>query len=148
MFLALLSVFVLLGLATLLGVRTRTMSVEGGGYRLTLTYAQMTRPGLATPFRFVVERPGGLPDSIVVAVRSAYLEIFDENGLDPDPSKATSDKDWTYWHFDAPASGAVLSVDFDARLEPGVQWKRSGAVRIIDQGSVAAEALFTTWVAP
>lgn len=145
--LAVLAVFVLLGLTGLLGVRSSTVVARGEGYELTVTYGSVTRAGLATPFSVEVRRPGGFAGPVVIAVSSSYLEIFDENGLDPDPSEATATRDQVEWTFDAP-SGDVLGVSFDARVEPGVQWGREGFAAVLVDGRPVARSSFRTWVMP
>jgi hypothetical protein len=41
-----------------------------------------------------------------------------------------------------------MTVSFDARLEPAVQWKREGFVRLIHESRTLAYVPFTTWVMP
>jgi hypothetical protein len=129
------------------GVRTRTVTSAGGGFELTVEYATVTRPGLATPWSVEVRRPGGFDDPIVIAVSSEYLDMFDENGLDPDPSKATSYPGYVEWSFEPPSTD-TLSVAFDARLEPARQWGRPGTVQVINNGRPVTEVVFRTWVMP
>ena len=147
LFLALLAAFLLLGATGVLGVRTRTVTGAGGGYELTVTYGQVTRPGLATPFGFEIRRPGGFDGPVTVAGDPAYLDMFDQNGLDPQPSSATATADQIIWQFEPPL-GEVLSVSFDARIEPGVQWGRSGETSVLEDGQPAVTARYHTWVMP
>src|SRR5687768_4456584 len=119
----------------------------GGGFELTVEYASVTRPGLATPWAVEVRRPGGFDDPVVIAVSSEYLDMFDENGLDPDPSKATAYPGFVEWEFDPPATD-TLSVSFDARLEPARQWGRTGTVKVIDNERPVTQVEFHTWVMP
>ena len=122
-----LALFLLLGLLNVYGVRTREKTVTGSGYELTLTYTSVTRPGLATPWSVEVRHPGGFDSGLVtVAATSSYFDAFDENGLDPDPARSTSDGERTIWQFEPP-TGDTLTVSFDARIEPGVQLTRSRA---------------------
>ena len=146
-FIVLLFVFIGLGLAGVLGVRTGTVSATGGGYELEVTYARVTRPGLATPWSTTVRHPGGFEGPITIAVSSEYFDMFDENGLDPDPSGATADGEYVYWEFEPP-DGDVLEVSFDARIEPARQWGRDGVSRLMDGNRVIAEARYKTWVLP
>lgn len=55
---------------------------------------------------------------MTLATTASYLELFDENGLDPEPASTTADGDRVIWEIDPP-DAAVLSVSFDARIEPG-----------------------------
>ncbi len=152
-FVVALGLFLALGALGFYGVRTRTVSAAAGGYELSVRYASVSRPGLATPWSVEVRRPGGFPDGLTVAVMSSYFDAFDENGLDPAPAEETSDGDRTFWTF-GPSAGDTIAVSFDARIEPGVQVTRvKGRVEILDgpAGPTAAtvvRAEFGTWVMP
>lgn len=150
LFTAGLVVFLALGALGVYGVRTREVTAAGGGYRLTVTYTSVTRPGLATPWSVEIRRPGGFGDELVtVAVASSYFDAFDENGLDPDPAEAFTDGKRTVWRFEPPP-GDVMTVSFDARIEPGVQLTTvKGTVAVLDPaGADAARARFRTLVLP
>jgi hypothetical protein len=146
-FMALLAVFMLLGATGMLGVRSRTVSARGGGYELTVTYGQVSRPGLATPFGFEVRRPGGFDGPVTVSSDTAYLSMFDENGFDPQPTSVTATAEVIIWEFEPPP-GDVLSVSFDARIEPGVQWGKSGQTSVMEDGRPVATARYHTWIMP
>jgi len=122
-FTVVLALFLLLGALGFYGVRTATASATGGGYELSVRYATISRPGLATPWSFQVRRPGGFPDGLTVAVTSSYFDAFDENGFAPQPEQELVDDERTIWHF-APSTSETISVSFDARIEPGVQLTR------------------------
>jgi hypothetical protein len=149
-FTVVLVVFLGLGLLGLYGVRTGETQAAGGGYELTVTYTKITRPGLATPWAVEIRHPGGFGDEQVqVAVTSSYFDAFDENGLDPDPAESVSDGERSIWTFDPPP-GDVMSVSFDARIEPGVQLARvKGEVSVLDaSGADVVTAAFRTLVLP
>lgn len=145
--LVLLGLFLALGLAGVWGVRTAEVTASGGGYDVTVEYAKVSRPGLATPWSVEVVRRGGFDGPVTIAVLSDYLDMFDENGLDPDPSKATQDGDRVIWEFEPPP-GDTLSVSFDARIEPAVQWGRDGLVQVLDGDDPVVEVRYRTWVVP
>ena len=147
---AVILVLVLAGLAGFLGVRMSSTAASGNGLSLTVDHASITRPGLATPFSLVIESTNGspLPPSVTTRVDSAYLAIFDENGLDPDPAASFQSEEWTWWEFEVPDGSSVLEVSFDARLEPAVQWGRSATAAVEVEGKEAAAVEFTTWVLP
>jgi hypothetical protein len=67
-------VFVLLGLANLVGVRMGQASAEADGTSLAVTYASVTRPGLSTPWSLEIRHPGGFPGPVTVATTSGYFD--------------------------------------------------------------------------
>lgn len=149
-FVVALVVFLALGALNVYGVRTETASASGGGHEVTVTYASVTRPGLATPWSFEVRRPGGFPDGLTVAVTSSYFDAFDENGFSPTPVEETDNGERTIWQF-APTAGDTLAVSADARLEPGVQLTRvRGRVEVLagPDGPPLVSVAFSTFVMP
>jgi hypothetical protein len=143
----LLALFLVLGAVNVFGVRSDEVSASGGGYELTVTYAAMSRPGLATPWDVEVRRPGGFDRPVIIATTGQYLDMFDENGLDPEPSSSTATEDLIIWEFEPP-SGDTLSVTFDARLEPAVQAGRSGETSVLVNGRSVVRVGYTTRVMP
>ncbi len=149
-FVVALAAFLGLGALGFLGVRTTTVTAAGGGYEVAVTYASISRPGLATPWSFEVRRPGGFPDGLTVAVTSAYFDAFDENGLGPAPEEERSDEERTIWTF-GPSASDTLTVSFDARIEPGVQLTTlKGELSVLSggSGSRAVTVAFKTFVLP
>lgn len=134
----------------LLGVRSRIASGEAGGVVATVEYAHVARPGLAAPFSVTVESRDGtpLPPSLEVAVTLDYLELFDENGLDPQPASEHTDDGDLVWSFEVPPGVREFSVSFDGRIEPAVQWKRTGRVAVTAGDRQVADVDITTWVTP
>lgn len=142
--------FLALGVLNLYGVRVETASASGGGLEVAVTYASVTRPGLATPWSLELRRPGGFPDGVTVAVTSSYFDAFDENGFSPTPVEETDDGRRTIWRF-APSAGDTLEVSLDARLEPGVQLTRvKGRVEVLagPGGPPVVGLAFSTFVMP
>ncbi|MHB1139906.1 MAG: hypothetical protein ACYC2O_13205 [Microthrixaceae bacterium] len=148
---AVLVVFVIV-LASLLGVtglRTRTAAASNGGLDVTVTFAQVTRSGIATPFEIDIEASGTdpLPATVEIDVSSDYLAMFDENGLDPQPDAATADGEVDRWTFEVPEGQRRLHVDFDARLQPNVHSGTTGTVAVRDpEGGGEVSVEFRTWV--
>jgi hypothetical protein len=140
----------LLAAASLLGVRTGTVTARGDGYSLEVLRAQVTRPGLATPFGVEISTTNGsdLPEVVTLRLDTSYLSIFDFNGLEPTPSTSFSTNDWTWWSFDVPPDQSSLRVGLDARLEPSVQWARSGSAALEIEGVSLVSVDFITWVMP
>lgn len=141
---------VVAGCLGLLGVRSGTVTAVAEGYRLEVTTAVTARPGLAAPFSVSVARTDGaaLPGRIDIRIDADYLAIFDENGLDPDPADGFNDGRWIWWTFSVPSRATTFTAAFDARIEPGVQWKRDGAVAVEIDGRTVVSADVTTWVMP
>ncbi len=138
---------VIVALFGLLGVNSTTTSTRmADGTEVELHYARITRPGLATPWAVTVRRPGGFDGPITVRSTSSYFDLFDENGLDPDPAAATQDGEMVIWEFDPPP-GDTFRLSFDARIEPGAQWGRDAVTEVEIDGSVASLA-YRTWVLP
>jgi hypothetical protein len=149
MFFAALSTLLLLGLLGVYGVRIAEVSGTAGGYELTVRYASVSRPGLATPWSVEVRRPGGFQGPVTLATTDEYFDLFDENGLDPDPQKATDDGQRIIWEFEAPEQGDTLTVSFDARIEPAQQLRRVAArTAVLDDGAVAVSVDYATFVMP
>ncbi|HEV3364553.1 MAG TPA: hypothetical protein VG795_10530 [Acidimicrobiia bacterium] len=147
LFMTLLVAFLAVGAAGWLGVRSTTTTAEGGGYELTVTYGLVTRPGLATPWSLEIHHPGGFDGPITVSTNTKYLDLFDENGFDPQPSKTTATPDIVIWEFEPP-DGDTLGVSLDARLEPGAQWGRKGETSVLVDGRPVVTAKYRTWVLP
>jgi hypothetical protein len=144
-----LCLFLGLGLLEVYGVRTSETSATGGGYELTVSYATVSRPGLATPWSAEIRRPGGFDGPVTVTTTSDYIEAFDENSLDPEPSSATTDADRIIWEFDPPPEGDTLTISLDARIEPSVQLQRvTGVTEVLEQDEPVVSVRYRTWVMP
>ncbi len=122
---------VVAGSLSLLGPRIAQASTETEDLRLTVTYADISRAGLPTSFVIAVETRNGapLPARIEISMATSYREIFDENGLVPEPDAITSDgitDTWTY----RPTGTRRLVISFDARIQPDVHSGRSTEVTL------------------
>jgi len=136
------------GSVAVFGVDSATVRAEGDGIELAVTYGEVSRPALATPFDIEVHQPGGFDGPVRIAVDQEYLRMWDENGLVPAPSAETVMGPWVVWEFDPPI-GDTLLVTYDARIEPAAQQGRSGAVAVLDAHDAAiARVDFTTRLWP
>lgn len=144
--LAVLTLFVLAALTQQLGVRTDTVEAQAGDLRVSLRYADRGRGALAAPFSIDIERPGGFASQIEVRTLLGYLEIFDDNGFEPDPATTTTEGGYVIWTFDPPP-GDTLEITLDARIEPGIFGREHG-VTIVSAGRDEVTLAYTTWVAP
>lgn len=147
LFMVVLFGFLAIGMTGHLGVRSRTTTVRGGEYELSVTYGQMSRGGLATPWSLEIHHPGGFDGPITVSADSKYLDMFDENGFEPEPTKTTATPDEVIWEFDPP-DGDTLGISLDARIEPGVQWGKEGRTSVLVDGEPVVTAKYKTWILP
>ena len=145
--LAALFAFLALGAANVFGVRSAVVSASRGGYDLTVTYGAMSRAGLATPWAVEVRREGGFDGPVTLATTYDYFDLFDENGLDPDPSAVTTDGERIIWVFEPPP-GEILSISFDARISPAVQVGKSAETSVLVGGRSVVGVRYTTGVMP
>jgi hypothetical protein len=136
-----------IGLSGWLGVRSATATAHGGDYELTVTYGRVSRPGLATPWSLEIHHPGGFDGPVTISTNTKYLDLFDENGFEPEPSKTTATPDEVIWEFEPP-DGDTLGVSLDARIEPGVQWGRTGVTSVLVDGKPVVTAKYKTWILP
>lgn len=140
--------FLVLGATGRLGVNTAHTSATGGGYALSVEYPRVTRPGHAVPLAIEVRHAGGFGDEPVqVSVTTGYFALFDENGVQPAPSKETATGDTLLWEFDPPP-GDVLRVYFDTRSGPNRQRGTSGTVSVLTGGTPVVSVRVKTTVMP
>jgi hypothetical protein len=145
--LVLLAVFVLAGALGFLGIRTRTVEAAGGGYTLRVEYAHVARPALAAPWRVTITHPGGFDGPVTLSTTGAYFDLFDENGLSPDPASATAGDDRLILEFDPPP-GEVLQINYDGRIGPNVQWGKRATTEVVVDGEPVVDVTYRTWVLP
>ena len=131
-----------------LGVDSEIVEVEADdGSSVRVEYPSLTRPALASPFSIEVQRDGGFQQPIELAISRPWIEVWDENGLYPTPSKEVGDERWVVYEFDPP-DGDTFRFFYDARLEPAMQSGVSGAVELRDGPTVLARLDFHTQVRP
>ena len=143
----LLTVIVVAGAAGLFGVRSSEATASGGGWTVSVTYASVARAGLDVPWKVTVRREGGFRGPIMLAVAADYFDIYESQGLDPEPSAETADGERLYWTFDPPP-GDELSIDFDAYIQPSSQLGAAGEVTVLDGGGAVVSVPFRTWLVP
>jgi hypothetical protein len=146
-FLAVVFLLVAAGAAGVFGVRSATRSASGDGQTLTAVFPSVARPGMAVPFGFDLVRPDGFHGPVTVAVSESYLRALDQNATDPEPSSATADGEAVEWAFDPP-TGDRLRVRLDSRIEPGVQWSRSGWIAVMEDDEPVVRVNYRTWILP
>jgi hypothetical protein len=136
-----------LALAGVFDVREGEVSASSGPYKLTVRYSKVSRAGLATPWEVEVRRPGGIDRPFTISTTQSYFELFDTNGLDPQPAGTTSDGEDLRWRFDPPG-GDTFRVFYDARLQPTVQSGDSAATSLIIDDRTVATVRYRTRVMP
>ena len=147
-FLSLLLVFVLLALFGFLGMRQETASASGGGYQVQLRYASIARAGQDVPWELTITRAGGFEGPITIETTSSYFDIFESQGITPQPSKETAGAVWDRMTFDPP-DGDTLVVGLDIYVQPASQQGRSGTARVLGaDGTPAVSVDFRTRLLP
>jgi uncharacterized membrane protein YcaP (DUF421 family) len=116
---------VLVGALGGLGVRAREVTVRTDELGVRVRYPLVARGGLAVPFEVHIVRPGGFAQAVRLSMTADYLEAFDLNAVVPEPAETTASGDLVTWIFEPPTA-EVLTVRFDVRVEPGVQWRWRG----------------------
>lgn len=137
-----------LGAIGRLGVRTAHATKAAGGYELHVEYPRVTRPGHAVPLSVRITKAGGFGgEPIQLRMSTTYFALFDENGVQPAPSKETATRTDLMWEFDPPP-GDVLRIYFDTRTGPNVQRGRTGEIAVLDGGTTAVSVRIRTTVMP
>src|SRR5688500_12242998 len=77
-FVVLLVAFLLAAAFGAYGPRTRDRTATGGGYELTVHYAVVSRPGLATPWSLEIRHAGGFDGPVAISTTARYFDLFDE----------------------------------------------------------------------
>jgi len=145
--LILIAAFVLCGVFGLFGIRTRTVTGAGGGYRLTLSYPFTDRSDQPIHWVLSVRHPGGFSGPVNVGLTQSYLDLLDMNDIEPQPSSAKSVGSFVQWTFDPP-QGEVLTVSIDGNIQLDAHFGAPATVAVLQHGSPVAELHYRTWVAP
>ncbi len=142
-----LALVVLAGLLNLLGVRTATAIDADGGYRLEVTYAAVTRSGLATPWTVEVSHQGGFTGPITIRMTADYFDRLDFNQWYPEPSSTTIDGDVLVLTFESPP-GDVFTLRFDGRTSPTFSFGHRADTSFTSEGSPTLAVSYETVVMP
>jgi hypothetical protein len=146
-FLSALAVVVGAGLLGLLGVRTATASAEADGWQLSVDYPGTARAGLDVPWTATVRHEDGLGDQVTLALTGTYLDLFETQGFNPEPSATTRDADTLLLTFDAPPEGDTLVVTYDTYVQPSAQRGADATLAVrSDQRDVVSVDLHTRLV--
>jgi hypothetical protein len=129
------------------GLTTTTTPARSGDLLVEVEHASVSRAGLSTPLVITVTAAGGRPlGDVEVGISRSYLDAFDENGLAPQPDRQSSDGTDERWYYDD-VEEAILSIDFDARLQPNVHSTRRADLTVT-AGEDEARTEIVTQVRP
>ena len=145
--LAVLLVIVVSALTSWLGVHSQTVTTTNDGYRLSLDYPRVARAGLDIPWILTLSHDGGFQGPVTVALTADYYDIFEFQGMHPEPSAQRSDGNLVYLTFDPPR-GDVLRVSLDTYVQPASQIGRDATVQAIVQGRTVAQVHYSTLLVP
>jgi hypothetical protein len=146
-FLMLVLLVVVAALCGFLGMRKATASATGDGYGISLTCARIARAGLDVPWKLTITHPGGFSGPVTIQVTSTYFEMFESQGIMPQPSNETDDGQWWTATF-APPQGDTLVVTLDVYVQPVSKQGRSGTVAVLDHHVPAVSVDFKTTLLP
>jgi hypothetical protein len=143
-----LTLLVVAGLLSWLGVRSATVTATRGGHTLTVTYPQVTRAGVATPFEVLIERPGGFDQAVTLGLPRQLVARFDFQNWYPNPRAETGGPGYVYLTFDPPP-GDVFAVSADVRTSADQNGSIARhRVAVIYENRPAVEVSFRMVVVP
>lgn len=145
--LAALVAFLALGLAGVFGDREDTVSATAGGWELEVDHPAATRSGLSVVWRIAVRHAGGFDRPVQLATSAGFIELLDEDAIEPMPSSATADGDRVIWTFDPPP-GEELVVRVDARVDPSRRGRAEATTSVLDGGRPVVSAGYAMRVFP
>lgn len=119
-----------LALSGVLGQRTDTVSVAGNGYRLDVTYPSVARPGLDIRWKIAVTNPNGFGDKLTIGLSQDTFDLFDFNGISPDPDSVTSTGDLLIYEWDR-RPGTRFLISIDAYIEYGEHFGRTATAAVL-----------------
>ena len=143
-----LALLVAAGASGWLGVHAETVHAGSSGYQLTLTYPRVARAGLDVPLEFRLTHAGGFDSDITIAISSNYYDIFEYQGMHPNPSDETSDGSFVYLTFSPPKTGDVFTTSLDTYVQPGSQVGRHAVAEALVHGLVVARVDYSTLLFP
>lgn len=144
---ACLVLFLAAGAFEVFGSRTAETTAEASGYRLTVIYPSVTRPGLPIRWEFEVDHPGGFEGPIRLATSFDYLHLFDISNLEPDATSATANGGDVIYEFDPPDADA-FRVSMDGNTEPGFHELPSATTTLYVDGRPVVAVTYSTKVVP
>ncbi len=149
-FYAVLVVFLLAAVVGVFGERGRATTVVTDQYEVIVHYPQVTRPGLSSSLEFEVRRTDGqsLPEQLTFESTTDYLRLWDDHAVEPTPDAVRGDDEDTVWVILPKADATSIRVLLDGRIDPGIQWGRSGTTTVYADQERIATLDYRTWVMP
>jgi len=145
--LAFITVFVLCGAVGLFGIRTRTESVSGGGYTMSLAYPSTDRSDQPIHWVLTLRKAGGFTGPVDIGISQSYLDLLDVNDIEPAPSSSHDNGPFVVWTFDPPADGP-LRVSLDGNIQLNAHFGAGADVAVLEGGRPVLSMHYRTWVAP
>jgi hypothetical protein len=146
--LLLLAAVVAAGALGFLGLRTETVEVVSGDYRLEVKYASITRAGEPSPLDIRVEHSGGFPGPIQLSLCDGYFDHLDFQSWYPTPSAETGTPRTLDYEFDPP-TGDLLEISLDARTAPGqFGGRETCTITLLDRDKPVTSVTISTWRLP
>jgi hypothetical protein len=146
--LSVIALVVVVGATGLLGVHAGTASATANGYQLRVTYPRVARSGLDIPWNLRLTHPGGFHGDITVAISADYYDIFEFQGMHPEPSDETADGRFVYLTFSPPKDGDVFTTSLDTYVQPASQVGRHAVTEVLIDDKVVARVNYKTWLVP
>ena len=131
-----------------LGVHAETARSTTNGYQLTVTYPRVARAGLDIPWNLRLTHPGGFQHNITVAISADYYDIFEFQGMHPEPSDETADGRFVYLTFSPPKQGDVFTTALDTYVQPASKIGRHAETEVLIHNVVVAHVSYRTWLVP
>jgi hypothetical protein len=149
-FVAFVVAVIVLGLTDRFGPRSATVSASSPALSLEVRYDEVVRPGLSATWSVEIAARDGrsLPERLTLVTTSTYFELFDENGLSPEPVEETSGASTTTWVFEPEPHATNLVVELDARIQPGWRAPVSGTTTLVVEGEEPLHVDYRTWPLP
>ncbi len=135
------------GLVNLAGPRTATAVATADGTSLEVSYPQVSRSGLAAPWRVAVYTDSGFSGPVTLTTTTAYFDRFDFNQWYPEPSSSTVRGDVLVLEFERPLTDSFV-VRFDGRASPTFGLGSTATTTLETPGLPNLSIDYRTWVLP
>jgi hypothetical protein len=111
-------------------------------------YPRLARAGFDTPLSITVSNASGVGEEVVVGISQEYMEIFEHQGIFPDPSDVSTDGEFLYLTIAAEPGATEVTVLFDVYVQPSSQQGEQATVFVSDGERRLAETEIRTTLLP